>query len=46
MIKKYNGSQFIAKNAREYLGLIGVRQEFTHVTTPKENAHKDRCKTG
>jgi transposase InsO family protein len=34
-----NGSQFIAKDVREYLALIGVDQEFTHVATPEENAH-------
>jgi transposase InsO family protein len=34
-----NGSQFIAKNVREYLGLISVVQEFTHIATPEENAH-------
>jgi len=39
VIRSDNGSQFIAKNVREYLGLIGVSQEFTHVATPEENAH-------
>ncbi|MEI6865849.1 DDE-type integrase/transposase/recombinase [Flavicella sp.] len=39
VIRSDNGSQFIAKNVREYLGLIGVQQEFTNVATPKENAH-------
>ena len=39
VIRGDNGSQFIAKNVREYLGLIGVQQEFTHVATPEENAH-------
>jgi transposase InsO family protein len=39
VIRSDNGSQFIARNVREYLGLIGVRQEFTHVATPEENAH-------
>jgi putative transposase len=38
-IRSDNGSQFIAKSVREYLGLIGVQQEFTHVATPEENAH-------
>jgi len=33
------GIYFIAKNVREYLGLIGVQQEFTHVATPEENAY-------
>jgi len=37
VIRSDNGSQFIAKNVREYLSLIGV--EFTHVATPEENAH-------
>ena len=39
VIRSDNGSQFIAKIVREYLGLIGVQQEFTHVATPEENAH-------
>jgi transposase InsO family protein len=39
VIRSDNGSQFIAKNVREYLGLIGVNQEFTHIATPEENAH-------
>jgi len=39
VIRSDNGSQFIAKSVREYLSLIGVDQEFTHVATPEENAH-------
>jgi len=39
VIRSDNGSQFIAKNVRQYLALIGVSQEFTHVATPEENAH-------
>jgi len=39
VIRSDNGSQFIAKSVREYLGMIGVEQEFTHVATPEENAH-------
>lgn len=39
VIRSDNGSQFIAKDVREYLGLINVNQEFTHVATPEENAH-------
>lgn len=39
VIRSDNGSQFIAKNVREYLELLGVSQEFTHVATPEENAH-------
>ena len=39
VIRSDNGSQFIAKSVREYLSLIGVQQEFTHVATPEENAH-------
>lgn len=39
VIRSDNGSRFIAKSVREYLGLIGVAQEFTHVATPEENAH-------
>ena len=39
VIRSDNGSQFIAKDVREYLELLGVDQEFTHVATPEENAH-------
>lgn len=39
VIRSDNGSQFIAKNVREYLELIDVGQEFTHIATPEENAH-------
>ena len=39
VIRSDNGSQFIANSVREYLGLIGVQQEFTHLATPEENAH-------
>jgi len=38
-IRRDNGSQFTANSVREYLGLIGVQQEFTSVATPEENAH-------
>ncbi len=31
-----NGSQFIAKSVREFLGLIDVQQELTYVATPEE----------
>jgi putative transposase len=41
VIRSDNGSQFIAKKFREYLGLKGVQQEFTHVATPEENANID-----
>jgi len=41
VIRSDNGSQFIAKSVREYLGLIGVDQDFTHVATPEENAHME-----
>ncbi len=39
IIRSDNGSQFIAHDVRDYLSLIGVEQEFTHVATPEENAH-------
>ena len=39
VIRSDNGSQFIARKVREYLALIGVQQEFTHIATPEENAH-------
>jgi len=34
-----NGSQFIAKDARDYMLEVGINHEFTHVATPEENAH-------
>ncbi|MFA8299542.1 MAG: IS3 family transposase [Hyphomicrobiales bacterium] len=39
VIRSDNGSQFIANNVREFLSLVGIQQEFTHVATPEENAH-------
>ena len=39
VIRSNNGSQFIAKKVLEYLGLIGVQQNFTHIVTAEENAH-------
>ena len=39
VIRSDNGSQFIAGSVREYLAMLGVEQEFTHVATPEENAH-------
>ena len=38
MISSINESQFIVKNLREYLELIGMSQEFTYIATPEENA--------
>lgn len=39
VIRSDNGSQFIAGSVQEYLAMLGVEQEFTHVATPEENAH-------
>ena len=39
IIRSDNGSQFIANSVREYISVIGIEQEFTHVATPEENAH-------
>lgn len=39
IIRSDNGSQFIANSVREYIALVGIDQEFTHVATPEENAH-------
>ena len=39
VIRSDNGSQFIANSVREYINLVGIEQEFTHVATPEENAH-------
>jgi putative transposase len=34
VIRSDNGSPFIARKVREYLGVIAVQQEFTHIATP------------
>lgn len=39
VIRTDNGSQFIAKDVKQYLAMLGVSQEFTHIATPEENAH-------
>lgn len=39
IIRSDNGSQFIATKVREYLEMVGMDQEFTHVATPEENGH-------
>jgi transposase InsO family protein len=39
IIRSDNGSQFLARQVREYLKMVGLDQEFTHVATPEENAH-------
>jgi len=39
VIRSDNGSQFITKDVREFLALVNVDQEFTHIATPEENAH-------
>ena len=39
IIRSDNGSQFIAARLREYLEMVGMDQEFTHVATPEENGH-------
>lgn len=36
-----NRSQFIANKLREYLKIVGIDQEFTHIATPEVNAHKE-----
>lgn len=38
-IRNDNGSQFIAHKVREYLKQLEAKQEFTHVSTPQENAY-------
>jgi len=32
-------TRFIAKEVKEYLNLVNVNQEITHIATPEENAH-------
>lgn len=39
IIRCDNGSQFLAGKVREYLKMVGLEQEFTHVATPQENGH-------
>jgi putative transposase len=39
VIKSDNRGLFIAKNVSEFLGFIGVSQEFTHMATQEENTH-------
>lgn len=39
IIRSDNGSQFLARQVREYLQMVGLDQEFTHVATPEENGH-------
>lgn len=38
-LRNDNGSQFIANNVRDYLKEKNIYQEFTHFSTPQENAH-------
>lgn len=38
-IRNDNGSQFLAHKVREYLRDLEAIQEFTHVSTPQENAY-------
>ncbi len=39
MISTDNGSQFIAHKVRDYLKGINIGQEFTHVSSPRENGY-------
>jgi len=38
-VRNDNGSQFIAKSVQEYLKEIKGNHEFTHISTPEENAY-------
>lgn len=38
-IRTDNGSQFIAQRVRDYLKGINIEQEFTHVSSPRENGY-------
>lgn len=38
-LRKDNGSQFIAGVVRQFFKGKGIKQEFTHVATPEENAY-------
>ncbi|HWP91556.1 MAG TPA: IS3 family transposase [Thermodesulfobacteriota bacterium] len=38
-IRTDNGSQFIAHKVRDYLKGINIEQEFTHVSSPRENGY-------
>lgn len=39
ILRNDNGSQFIAHRVRQFLKTSEVKQEFTHVATPEENAY-------
>ena len=39
ILRNDNGSQFIAHSVRNFLKSSEVKQEFTHVATPEENAY-------
>ena len=39
IIRNDNGSQFLAYIVRQYLELMGVVQEFTHIASPEENSY-------
>jgi putative transposase len=38
-LRNDNGSQFIANDVKAFLKTIGIKQEFTHIATPEENAY-------
>ena len=38
-LRNDNGSQFIAHKVRDFLKMMNIYQEFTHVATPEENAY-------
>jgi hypothetical protein len=39
LVRKDNGSQFIANMVRQYLRSLKAHQEYTHIATPKENSN-------
>lgn len=39
ILRNDSGSQFIAHSVRNFLKSLEVKQEFTHVATPKENSY-------
>ena len=39
IVQNIDNQSIISFLRLDYLGLIGVQQEFTHIATPEENAH-------
>jgi len=45
-VRNDNGSQFITNDVKQFLRTAEVRQEFTYIATPEENAYIEAfCKS-